>query len=88
VNQRDHKAESIGRDNSAAVFIGHLVTNTVPKHPSLPSVSHGPHCSRAQMLERAALAVRLRQFADAEQLAEVLKASRTDTAAVSILARS
>jgi len=22
VNQRDHKAESIGRDNSAAVFIG------------------------------------------------------------------
>jgi hypothetical protein len=40
------------------------------------------------MLERAALAVRLRQFADAEQLAEVLKASRTDTAAVSILARS
>jgi len=69
--------------------LDHLVTSTLPKHPSLPSVSHGPHHSRAQLLERAALALRLRQFADAEQLAaEVLKASRTETGAVSILARS
>jgi tetratricopeptide (TPR) repeat protein len=61
----------------------------VPKHPSLPSVSRGHHNSRAQVLERAALALRMRQFAEAEQLAaEVLRASRTDTAAASILARA
>jgi tetratricopeptide (TPR) repeat protein len=60
----------------------------VPKHPSFPSVSP-PHQSRAQALERAALALRQRQFGEAERLAaEVLRASRSDTAAVSILARA
>ena len=50
----------------------------MPKHPSFPSV-----------LERAALALRMRQFAEAEQLAaEVLRASRTDTAAASIQAQA
>lgn len=45
--------------------------------------------SRAQLLERAALALRMQHFAEAEQLAaEVLKASRTDAAAVSILAQA
>ena len=40
-------------------------------------------------MERAALCLQMQQFAEAEQLAaEVLKASRTDTAAVSILARA
>jgi len=43
----------------------------------------------AQLLERAALALRARQFAEAEQLAtEVLKGSRADTVAASILARA
>jgi tetratricopeptide (TPR) repeat protein len=61
----------------------------VPKHSSFPSVGRGHHHSRAQGLERAALALRQRQFAEAEQLAgEVLRASRNDTAAVSILARA
>jgi len=41
------------------------------------------------MLERAALALRTQQFSAAEQLAaEVLRASRTDTAAAAILARA
>jgi Flp pilus assembly protein TadD len=41
------------------------------------------------LLERAALALRLHQFNEAERLAaEILRASRTDTAAVSVLARS
>src|SRR5437868_3672522 len=41
------------------------------------------------MLEPAALALRMGQFPEAEQLAaEVLRASRTDTAAASILARA
>jgi Flp pilus assembly protein TadD len=58
----------------------------VPKHPSFPSVSRGPG---HQLLERAARALQLRRFAEAEQLAaEVLKASRTDTAAASILGRA
>ena len=61
----------------------------MPKHSSFSSVSRGHHHSRAQGLERAALALRQRQFAEAEQLAaEVLRASRNDTAAVSILARA
>jgi len=38
----------------------------VPKPPFAPSVSGG---RRAQLLERAALALRTRQFAEAEQLA-------------------
>jgi tetratricopeptide (TPR) repeat protein len=61
----------------------------VPKHPSFPSASRGHQHSRPQVLERAALALRQRQFAEAERLAaEVLRASRTDIAAVSILARA
>jgi len=41
------------------------------------------------MLERATLALRMRQFAEAEQMAaEILKASRTDGAAISILANA
>jgi tetratricopeptide (TPR) repeat protein len=60
----------------------------MPKHPSLASVSRRHH-SGAHVLERAALALQMRQFAEAEQLAaEILRASRTDTAAVSILARA
>jgi tetratricopeptide (TPR) repeat protein len=58
--------------------------NPVPKHPSLPA-RHGP----AQLLERAAHALRTQRFAEAEQLAaEVLKASRTDPAAIAILAQA
>jgi tetratricopeptide (TPR) repeat protein len=42
-----------------------------------------------QLLERAALALRTRQFAEAEQLAaEVLRGSRTDAAAALILAQA
>jgi tetratricopeptide (TPR) repeat protein len=58
----------------------------VPKPPSSPSVSRGP---RAQLLERAALALRTQRFPEAEQLAaEILRGSRTDAAAISILARA
>jgi tetratricopeptide (TPR) repeat protein len=58
----------------------------VPKPPFSPSVSGG---RRAQLIERAALALRTRQFAEAEQLAAgVLRGSRTDTAAASILAQA
>jgi tetratricopeptide (TPR) repeat protein len=54
----------------------------VLKNSAFPSGSRG-------LLERAALALQSRHFAQAEQLAaEVLKASRTDTAAISILARA
>ena len=61
----------------------------MPKHPSFPSVSRKQQHARAQVLERAAAALRMRQFAEAEQLAaEVLRANRADSAAVSILARS
>ncbi|HVX75473.1 MAG TPA: tetratricopeptide repeat protein, partial [Bradyrhizobium sp.] len=45
--------------------------------------------TRSQLLERAALALQMRRFSEAEQLAgDVLKASRTDAAAVSILAQA
>jgi tetratricopeptide (TPR) repeat protein len=51
-----------------------------------PSVSRG---RSAQLLERAANALRTRQFAEAEHLAaEVLRGSRTDTTAASILAQA
>jgi tetratricopeptide (TPR) repeat protein len=62
----------------------------VPKHPSFPSVNPGQQRpAGAQVLERAALALRMGRFAEAEQLAaEVLRASRTDAAAVSLLARA
>jgi len=60
----------------------------VPKHPSRPSVNPGRPAG-AQALDRASLALRMGQFAEAERLAaEVLKASRTDTTALSILARA
>jgi tetratricopeptide (TPR) repeat protein len=49
----------------------------------------GPVQSRAQLLEHAARALRMKQFGDAERLAlEVLKASKTDTAAVAILSQA
>ena len=68
---------------------GHLYTSPVPKPPSFPSVSRGHQHPRGQLLERAALALRARRFAEAEQLAaEVLRANRTDTAAASMLARA
>ncbi len=55
----------------------------------MPNVPRGHVHPRAQLLERAALALRMQHFAEAEQLAaEVLKASRTDAAAVSILAQA
>ena len=58
----------------------------MPKPPFSPSVSRG---RSAQLLERAALALRGRQFAEAERLAaEVLRGNRTDSAAVSILAQA
>lgn len=54
---------------------------------SLPSVSPRHQQPSAQALERAALALRTGQFADAEQLAtEVLRRNRMNTAAVRILA--
>lgn len=63
--------------------------NLLPKHPSFPSVSHGQRHAGAQLLERATLALRMGQFAEAEQLAaEVLRASRTDTAAVAVLGQA
>jgi Flp pilus assembly protein TadD len=59
----------------------------VPKRP-FPS-SSGQHQHGGLALERAALALRMRHFAEAERLAaEILRASRTDTAAVTILAQS
>jgi len=62
------------------------MTNPVPKPPFSPAVSRG---RSAQLLERAAHALRTQRFAEAEQLAaEVLKGSRTDTAAASILAHA
>lgn len=49
----------------------------------------GPVQSRAQLLERAAPALRGQQFGEAEPLAlEVLKASKTDTAAVTMLGQA
>jgi predicted Zn-dependent protease len=50
-------------------------------------MNRGP--TRPQLLERAALALQMRRFVEAEQLAaEVLKASRTDAAAGSILTQA
>ena len=54
----------------------------------VPAAATGPKHARAQLLERAVLALRTRRFDEAEQLAtEILRASRTDAAATSILAR-
>lgn len=45
--------------------------------------------TRSQLLARAALALRMQQFAEAERLAfELLKANRTNTAGIAILARA
>src|SRR5690349_932573 len=44
---------------------------------------------RSQLLERAVLALRMQQFAEAERLAyELLRANRTNSAGISILARA
>jgi tetratricopeptide (TPR) repeat protein len=52
-------------------------------------LSGGRNQSPVQALQRAAVALQMGQFAEAEQLAgEVLKSNRTDTTAVSILARA
>lgn len=59
----------------------------MPKHPTLPAAGRGNR--PAQLLERAALALRMQHFGEAEQLAaEVLRTSRTDTAATMILAQA
>src|SRR5882757_2078346 len=59
----------------------------VPKHQALPPANRGSLSS--QTLERAALALRMGHFAEAERLAgEVLRRSRTDAVAVSMLARA
>jgi len=64
-----------------------ILVEPVPKAPPYPTVSRGQLHPRAQQLERATQALRMRQFAQAEQLAaEVLRASRVDSAALSILA--
>jgi tetratricopeptide (TPR) repeat protein len=61
----------------------------VPKLPPFAAVSRGHLHTRAQQLERAAQALRTERFAEAEQLAaEVLRASRFDAPALSILARA
>ena len=55
----------------------------------VPPVTAGNKASRAQLLERAALAFRTQRLDEAERLAtEILRASRTDTAATFILARA
>jgi len=57
--------------------------------PKPPFVNPGHRQSHAQIRERAAHALRMQDFAQAEQLAgEALRASRTDTAATSILAQA
>jgi tetratricopeptide (TPR) repeat protein len=59
----------------------------MPKHPSVPSAGGGQ--PQSQVLHRAAIALQMGQFAEAEQLAAgVLKANRTDAGAASILARA
>jgi tetratricopeptide (TPR) repeat protein len=61
----------------------------VPKHTSSGAFNRGPVQSNVQLLQRAAFALQMQRFSEAEQLAaDVLKSSRTDTTAVSILARA
>jgi tetratricopeptide (TPR) repeat protein len=61
----------------------------VSKQPSHHMINRRQPAPRVQMLERAAFALRTRRFTEAEQLAaEILRGSRTDTAAVSILAHA
>ncbi len=60
----------------------------MPKH-SVPPANSGVNPIRAQALDRAALALRMQNFAEAERLAgDILRASRTDGAAISILAHA
>jgi Flp pilus assembly protein TadD len=74
------------RERSSSALFGSVVLDEgrrVAKHP--PPVNSRQH----QALERANLALRMGRFAEAEQLAaEVLKASRTDAAAVAMLAQA
>ncbi len=57
--------------------------------PPFSPAGRRPPDARAGLLERAALALRGRRFAEAEQFAaEILRASRTDIAATSILAQA
>jgi tetratricopeptide (TPR) repeat protein len=64
-----------------------IVCEPVPKHHVPPAVNRGS--LTAQALDRGAFALRMGQFAEAERLAaEVLRSSRTNAAAVSILARA
>ena len=61
----------------------------MPKPPSFKPAQRGVQSPRVQTLERAAAALRAHRPAEAEQLAaEILKASRTDSAAISILAHA
>ena len=61
----------------------------MPKHTSSGASNRGPVQSNVQLLQRAAFALQMQRFSEAEQLAaDVLKSSRTDTTAVSILARA
>ena len=61
----------------------------MPKNPATPPSGTGQANARVQLLQRAAFALQMRQFALAEQIAaDVLRASRTDVGAVSILARA
>jgi tetratricopeptide (TPR) repeat protein len=64
------------------------VYSAVRKSPSA-SLPDGRNSPAARLLERADLALRMQRFAEAEQIAaDVLKASRTNVVAVSILARA
>ncbi len=57
----------------------------MPK-PPFPPAGRAPSPARAQSLERAALALRLQRFAEAEQIAaEVLRGNRADTVAATML---
>jgi tetratricopeptide (TPR) repeat protein len=61
----------------------------MPKPTPFRPAQARPLTRHVQMLERAALALRMQQFADAEQCAvEILRANRTDAGAISILAHA
>ena len=60
----------------------------MPKHP-VPFANPGANQARAQAHDRAALALRMQNFPEAERLAgDILRASRTDGTAISILAHA
>jgi tetratricopeptide (TPR) repeat protein len=61
----------------------------VPKPAAFPPAGPGHQHPRAQLLERAALALRAQRFGEAKQIAtDILRASRTDVVATSILAHA